>query len=61
MTTVTRPSSNGAVGSHRHQSSLHHTESDPGDWSLSNYEMVAEIGVGAYGVVYRARDMENER
>lgn len=61
MTTVTRPSSNGAVGSHRHQGTLHHPGSDPGDWSLSNYEMVAEIGVGAYGVVYRARDVENDR
>lgn len=66
MTTLSQPKSNGAnsmVGSHRHQPPLHGHHNgdggDSGDWSLSNYEMVAEIGVGAYGVVYRARDLEN--
>lgn len=61
MATVTQPGSNGAVGSHRHQVSVPRQGTDSDDWSLSNYEMVAEIGVGAYGVVYRARDLENDR
>lgn len=61
MATVTRPGSNGAVGSHSHQVSVPQQGTDSDGWSLSNYEMVAEIGVGAYGVVYRARDLENDR
>ncbi|XP_039272961.2 uncharacterized protein LOC120347155 isoform X2 [Styela clava] len=66
MTTLSQPNSNGAnsmVGSHRHPTSLRGQPNgdggDPDGWSLSNYEMVAEIGVGAYGIVYRARDLEN--
>lgn len=65
MTTVSQPNSNGAVGSRRHHQSAgggHNGGNgrDADDWSLTNYEMVAEIGVGAYGIVYRARDLEND-
>ena len=30
------------------------------DWDTGRYEQVAEIGVGAYGVVYKAKDMMND-
>ena len=31
------------------------------DWNTGRYEQVAEIGVGAYGVVYKAKDtLSNE-
>jgi len=30
------------------------------DWETGRYEQMAEIGVGAYGVVYKAKDMQND-
>ena len=30
------------------------------DWNTDRYEQMAEIGVGAYGVVYKAKDLHSD-
>ena len=30
------------------------------DWNTERYEQVSEIGVGAYGVVFKAKDLQSK-